>query len=89
MFAHRRIQKRDLVGLKSFMSRYKSKKGYLISYDFEKECSFSGGEISILPGSFCSFGQFIGIFLLGQEPRIEGFYLTFNSIIVAEWAGKT
>jgi len=44
-----RIQRRDLAGLKSFMARYKSKKGYLISYDFEKECSFSWGEISILP----------------------------------------
>jgi len=44
-----RIQKRDLAGLKSFMTRYNSKRGYLISYDFEKELSFPWGKISILP----------------------------------------
>jgi len=58
-----RIQRRDLAGLKSFMGRHKAKKGYLISYDFEKN-ALSPGEryLSSLPGSFCSFTRFLGSF---------------------------
>jgi len=44
-----RIQRKDMAGLKSFMSRYDSKRGYLVSYDFEKEYSFPWGKISIIP----------------------------------------
>lgn len=32
-----RIQRKDLAGLKSFINRHNSKRGYLVSYDFEAE----------------------------------------------------
>ncbi|MBE0478969.1 ATP-binding protein [Candidatus Aerophobetes bacterium] len=45
----KRVKREDLSGLKSFMSRYKSDTGYLLSYDLEEEHTFSWGKISIVP----------------------------------------
>jgi len=45
----RRIQKKDMSGLRSFMMRYKVDKGCLLSYDFEKEYAFPWGKIFIIP----------------------------------------
>lgn len=54
-----RIQKKDMSGLRSFMSRYKIDKGYLISYDFEKEYVSPWGKISIIPAwKFLLFSQY-------------------------------
>ena len=53
-----KIQKKDMSALRSFMIRYKVDKGYLLSYDFEKEYAFSWGKIFIIPAwKFLLFSQ--------------------------------
>ncbi|RLE12294.1 hypothetical protein DRI96_04770 [Candidatus Aerophobetes bacterium] len=53
-----KIQKKDMSALRSFMIRYKVDKGYLLSYDFEKEYAFSWGKNFIIPAwKFLLFSQ--------------------------------
>jgi len=55
----KRVQKKDMSGLRSFMARYKVNKGYLLSYDLEKEYVSPLGKIFIIPAwKFLLFSRY-------------------------------